>query len=80
MIVDIADDGSLEFTGTAEPGSMMVEVTLVGTGVIAGSTVDAAGNWTVTYDAATYSRQSLLYRDRHGSRQATPDPSPPLSR
>ncbi|MCM3872770.1 MAG: Ig-like domain-containing protein, partial [Pyrinomonadaceae bacterium] len=48
-IVDVADDGSLEFTGTAEPGSVMVEVTLVGTGVIGGSTVDAAGNWALTY-------------------------------
>ena len=47
VIVDVADDGSLEFTGTAEPGSVMVDVTLVGTGVIGGSTVDAAGNWSV---------------------------------
>ena len=51
VIVDVADEGSLEFTGTAEPGTVMVDVTLVGTGVIAGATVDGAGNWTVTYNA-----------------------------
>jgi autotransporter-associated beta strand protein len=47
-ISDIADTGTLEFTGSAEPGSV-VGVTLVGTGLIGTTAVDAGGDWTLTY-------------------------------
>ena len=48
VIADIADAGSLTFTGAAEPGSA-VSVTLVGTGVIGTAVANASGAWTLTY-------------------------------
>ena len=48
VIADIADTGSLVFTGTAEAGSS-VSVTRVGTGAIGTALADASGAWTLTY-------------------------------
>ena len=47
-IADIADQGALTFSGTAEPGSV-VSVTLVGTGVIGAPVANASGDWTLAY-------------------------------
>jgi rhamnogalacturonan endolyase len=47
-IADIADTGSLVFTGAAEAGSS-VSVTRVGAGVVGTATADASGAWTLTY-------------------------------
>ena len=48
LIADIADTGSLVFTGTAEAGNS-VSVTRVGAGVVGTATADASGAWTLTY-------------------------------
>ena len=80
VIVDVADEGSLEFTGTAEPGSVMVDVTLVGTGVIGGSTVDASGNWSFDLCGTTRCRQSFFYRQPPLILRETPDRRQPSSR
>ncbi|HKQ78697.1 MAG TPA: Ig-like domain-containing protein, partial [Blastocatellia bacterium] len=48
VIANIADTGTLVFTGTAEAGSS-VSVTRVGAGVIGTAVADASGAWTLTY-------------------------------
>src|SRR5262245_20309411 len=48
VIADVADTGSLVFTGSAEAGSS-VSVTRVGAGVIGTALADASGAWTLTY-------------------------------
>ena len=50
-IANIADTGTLVFTGTAEPGST-VGVTLTGTGVIGAAVASASGDWTLAYSGA----------------------------
>ncbi|HEY9431002.1 MAG TPA: Ig-like domain-containing protein, partial [Blastocatellia bacterium] len=48
LIADIADTGSLVFTGSAEAGSSVI-VTRVGAGTVGTATADASGAWTLTY-------------------------------
>ncbi len=48
VIADIANNGSLVFTGTAETGSSVI-VTRVGAGPIGAALADASGAWTLTY-------------------------------
>src|SRR5262249_52624320 len=47
-IADIANTGSLVFTGAAEAGSA-VSVTQVGAGSVGTATADASGAWALTY-------------------------------
>ncbi len=54
VIADVADTGSLVFTGRAEAGSS-VSVTRVGAGVIGTALADASGAWTLTYSGPALS-------------------------
>src|SRR5262245_60270163 len=54
VIADIADTGSLVFTGMAEAGSS-VSVTRVGAGAIGTALADGSGAWTLTYSGPAFS-------------------------
>jgi rhamnogalacturonan endolyase len=54
VIADVADTGSLVFTGSAEAGSS-VSVTRMGAGAVGTATADASGAWTLTYSGPALS-------------------------
>ncbi len=54
VIADVADTGSLVFTGSAEAGSS-VSVARVGAGVTGTALADASGAWTLTYSGPALS-------------------------
>src|SRR5262245_44125294 len=60
LIADIADTGSLIFTGSAEAGST-VSVNRVGAGVIGTALADASGAWTLTYSGPALSPGSHTF-------------------